>query len=74
MFGETIVDVRHGSGEWWLPVIVTKGSSPNLLGGDWIGHVQLDWKNVFSVSSESRTIADKLKDQYTRVFEPVWES
>ena len=70
VLGEAIVDVRYGSGEWWLPVIVTKGSGPNLLGRDWLGHVQLDWKNVFSVSSGSRTIADKLKDQYPRVFEP----
>ncbi|XP_043245742.1 uncharacterized protein LOC122393604 isoform X2 [Amphibalanus amphitrite] len=49
VLGEAVVDVRYGSNEWWLPVIVTKGSGPNLLGRDWLSHIQLDWRSVFSV-------------------------
>ena len=70
VLGEAVVDVRYGSNEWWLPVIVTKGSGPNLLGRDWLSHIQLDWKNVFAVSTGGATVAEKLKARYPEVFKP----
>ena len=68
--GEAMVDVRYGTSEWWLPVIVTKGSGPNLLGRDWLSHIQLDWRNIFSVSSGSPiSPVERFKAQYPQVFE-----
>ena len=70
VLGEAVVDVRYGSNEWWLPVIVTKGSGPNLLGRDWLSHIQLDWRSVFSVSTERPVpVVDRFKNQYPQVFE-----
>ena len=70
VLGEAVVDVQYGSSEWWLPVIVTKGSGPNLLGRDWLGHIQLDWRSVFSVSTGRTPVAERLKAQYLSVFAP----
>lgn len=49
--GESKVTVKGGIAdkEYDLKVLVVPGDGPNLLGRDWLKHIQLDWKSLFHV-------------------------
>ena len=44
--GSTIVQVEHNDQSLSLPLIVTKGDGPTLLGRDWLLLLRLDWHNI----------------------------
>ena len=47
--GATEVQVKHHGQVVTLPLIVTRGRGPCLLGRDWLTTVKLDWTEIFSV-------------------------
>ena len=47
--GSTVVPVEHNGQMVTLPLIVTTGGGPTLLGRDWLAALRLDWKTVFTV-------------------------
>ena len=49
VLGSVIVPVEHNGQTRTLPLIVTEGSGPSLLGRDWLSALRLDWKVIFSV-------------------------
>ena len=55
------VEVRQGNQQRRLPLLVTKGNGPNLLGRDWLTELRLDWKNTYHVR-ESPALAVVLND------------
>ena len=51
VLGSALVPVEHNGESLTLPLIVTAGNGPPLLGRDWLAALQLDWKSIFSVGS-----------------------
>ena len=62
--GATEVQVKHNGQVVMLPLIVTRGRGPCLLGRDWLTALKLDWTEIFSV----HTLQDAL-ETYKEVFE-----
>lgn len=62
MKGALEVEVRQGDQQQRrLPLLVTKGNGPSLLGRDWLTELRLDWKNTYYVR-ESPALAAVLND------------
>ena len=60
--GALEVEVRQGDQQQRrLPLLVTKGNGPSLLGRDWLTELRLDWKNTYYVR-ESPALAAVLND------------
>ena len=59
--GSTIVQVEHNDQSLSLPLIVTKGDGPTLLGREWLLLLRLDWHNIFRVDTTSHTLEDILE-------------
>ena len=51
VLGSVVVPVEHNGQTRTLPLIVTEGSGPSLLGRDWLSALRLDWKAIFSVEA-----------------------
>ena len=66
VLGSTKVTVEHNQQVATLPLIVTKGTGPCLLGRNWLAKLQLDWQQIFSVRT-GRTLQTVL-DKYPNVF------
>ena len=49
-----------------LPLIVTAGTGPNLLGRDWLTELRLDWKSIFTVGMPSTL--QQVLDEHRDVF------
>ena len=49
VLGSVRVPVQHNSQTLTLPLLVTEGSGPSLLGRDWLHALRLDWHTIFSV-------------------------
>ena len=64
MVGTADVEVKHNNRTVSLPLIVTRGSGPTLLGHNWLTTLRLDWQHVFQVKT-----ARTLLDTYDEVFE-----
>ena len=47
--GSTMVPVEHNGQTVTLPLIVTVGNGPSLLGRDWLSVLRLDWRSILSV-------------------------
>ena len=47
--GSLQVMVIHGNQQKVLPLIVTEGQGPSLLGRKWLGELKLDWKAMYRV-------------------------
>ena len=63
--GSTIVQVDQSLS---LPLIVTKGDGPTLLGRDWLLLLRLDWHNIFRVDTPSHTLEDIL-EKHGKIFQ-----
>ncbi|XP_029904245.1 LOW QUALITY PROTEIN: uncharacterized protein K02A2.6-like [Myripristis murdjan] len=46
VLGKTYVKVNYKQQEKILPIIVVRGTGPNLLGRWWLKHVKLDWAEI----------------------------
>ena len=58
--------MEHNGQTVTLPLFVTRGAGPSLLGRNWLEALKLDWQQIFSVQRE-RTLQDVL-DCYDDVF------
>ena len=47
--GSAAVNVTHNGQTRSLPLVVTDGSGPTLLGRNWLEALQLDWRSIFHV-------------------------
>ena len=69
---QTKVPVQLDSFQRELPLIVVDGNSPTLLGGNWLQHVKLPWKEIFKVQTVEEPGQDQLKEilaKYEAVFD-----
>ena len=64
--GAAEVTVKYNGQITMLPLIVTSGTGPSLLGRDWLSVLKLDWKEIFVVHS-SRSVQAVL-DAHQEVF------
>ena len=65
VLGEFVTDVTyHGSTHSQMPVIVVKGSSPCLLGRNWLERMKISWSEVHALQT---TPLERLKRKYPRV-------
>ena len=69
LLGEITVNVRYGSQQLELPLLVTRGSGPDLMGRDWLTHLKLDWQGVYQVESSNDKLTSIL-EKYPAVFSP----
>ncbi|XP_066969122.1 uncharacterized protein [Macrobrachium rosenbergii] len=51
ILGFTIVNVKYGTQNKTLPVVVIKCDRASLLGRNWWHEIKFDWKNIFDPSS-----------------------
>lgn len=64
--GSTVVKVDHFGQSLELPLIVSAGSGPALLGRDWLAALRLDWKTIFTVGNN--LTLQKVLDAHKEVF------
>ena len=64
--GSTMAPVEHNGQTVTLPLIVTVGNGPSLLGRDWLSVLRLDWRSIFSVCP-ARTLQQVL-EEHSEVF------
>ncbi len=50
--GRLQVEVKHGSQQVKLPLVLVRGQGPSLLGRDWLVQLKLDWKAALGPLSE----------------------
>ena len=52
VLGSAEVKVEHHGQVATLPLIVTKGTGPSLLGRNWLTAPRLDWQKIFTVKTK----------------------
>jgi hypothetical protein len=66
VLGKCTVPVTYENETKQLIVFVVKGNRPCLLGRDWLSTINLNWKNIFSVTSND---LESLKNEYSCLFQ-----
>jgi len=66
VLGSCLVLVSHNGKTFTLPVIVVPGNGPNLLGRDWLTHLKLDWRTIFSTT---QTTVSHILNEFNEVFD-----
>ena len=64
--GSVMVQVRHNGQTVSLPLIITEGDGPTLLGRNWLEALRLDWRTIFRVG-QRQTLPEVL-EQHANVF------
>ena len=59
--------VIHGTHTVTLPLIVIPGNGLNFFGRDWMTKIQLNWKQIYSVTSEAKL--NDLLDRHSTLFQ-----
>jgi len=67
VLGETRVDVLYENQLYKLPLLVVNGEGPPLLGRNWLSSIQLNWNQIFTVQTASRSLESVL-DKFNDVF------
>ena len=67
--GSFDVDVVYKSQNVHLSLVVVKGSGPTLIGRNWLEVLQLDWKEIFNLSSNSSVSLDSVIQKHETVFQ-----
>ena len=65
--GHTEVQVTHNGQTRSLPLVITQGDGPTLLGRNWLEALQLDWHTIFRVGNNLFTLHEVLS-QHADVF------
>ena len=52
VLGELLVNATCQGTNHTLPLLVVKEDGPSLIGRNWLTKIQLDWKNIFTVTGE----------------------
>ena len=55
--GQVEVEVRYGEQLFKLPLVIMNGEGPSLFGRDWMMEIQLDWKKIYTVNSDTTLLA-----------------
>ena len=58
--GSVVVQVTHNGQTASLPLIITSGNEPTLLGRNWLEALRLDWRTIFRVG-RSQTLQEVLQ-------------
>ena len=68
--GEAEVKVEYGGQTGGLPLLVTPGKRPALLGRNWLSDLRLNWKELEQQHQVYQVISDtaSVKDQFSSVF------
>ena len=61
ILGTVDVVVFYEGQEKQLSTLVVEGSSPNLLGRDWLKDVKLDWRKLSKMEADGNQAEPKLK-------------
>ena len=69
VLGEAEVQVLYGDRQTCLPVIVTAGDSPALMGRNWLSVLKLDWKQIKQISLEPCNQVEKLVSKSASLFD-----
>ena len=64
--GSTQVQVTHNGQTMSLPLIVTEGKGPTLLGRNMLEALQLDWRSIFSIGSSHSL--QSVPEDHSKVF------
>ena len=64
--GSTVVQVEHNGQTTSLPLVITEGSGPTLLGRNWLEALRLDWRTIFRIGSNFTL--QQVLNQHTNVF------
>ena len=66
VLGSAEVKVEHNQQVTILPLIVTRGAGPTLLGRNWLTALKLDWQKILSVKTDStlQSVLDKYPDVF----------
>ena len=66
MGGWLEVTVEHNGNRKQLPLIITKGDGPSLLGRNWLAELRINWESVYTIQ-EMDTLSSVL-DRHKTVF------
>ena len=47
--GGVDVNIQHNGQCKRLPLIITRGEGPSLLGRNWLGELRIDWRGIYKV-------------------------
>ena len=66
--GSTNVQVSHNGQTFSLPLVVTEGEGPTLLGRNWLEALCFDWRAIFTVCSNNtlQAVLDKHSVVFTK--------
>ena len=64
--GSTNVQVSYEDQDVTLPLVVTEGNGPSLIGRNWLSSLRLNWKSIFTVRAQ-KTL-DEILSNYDEVF------
>ena len=64
--GSALVSVAHNGQSATLPLIVTEGNGPSLIGRNWLSTLRLDWQRIFVVKCNPSL--QEVLDKYGSVF------
>ena len=65
--GQMKVEVTYGTQIVKLPLILVSDDGPSLFGWDWMMKIQLNWKEIYTVTSEA-----KVNDLTAHCFNQDW--
>ena len=69
VLGEAKVQVSYVDQQACLPVIVTTGDGPALMGRNWLSVLRLHWKQIKQISLEPCDQVEKLVSKYASLFD-----
>ena len=69
VLGEAKVQVSYGDQQACLPVIVTTGDGPALMGRNWLSVLRLHWKQIKQISLEPCDQVEKVVSKYASLFD-----
>ena len=64
--GSTIVKVMHNGQTHSLPLVITEGSGPTLLGRNWLAALRLDWRTIFNIGRD--LLLQQVLSQHAKAF------
>ena len=61
-----MIQVQHNEQTLTLPLLVTKGDGPTLLGRNWLEALPLDWRTIFHIGSNLtlQQVLDRHRDVF----------
>ena len=69
VLGEAKIQVSYGDQQACLPVLVTAGGGPALMGRNWLSILTLDCKQIKQISLEPCNQVEKLVSKYASLFD-----